>query len=106
VHLISLSNDTALLGIKAYVEIYEGRINKATVNFKTFPQSTHAALALLLLSSLAYHVALWPHYRWNTFIVLGLTFFGVMIPGILLMPSWMQNIVSFAGLAFFLQQYS
>jgi hypothetical protein len=98
--------DAALLGIKAYVEIYEGRINRATVNYKTFPQSTHAAILLFVLSSLAYHIALWPHYHWNTILVLGMTFFGVVIQFILMTPSWLQNIVSFVGLAFFLQEYS
>jgi hypothetical protein len=98
--------DAALLGIKGYVEIYEGRINRATVNYKTFPQSTHAAILLFVLSSLAYHIALWPHYHWNTILVLGMTFFGVVIQFILMTPSWIQNIVSFVGLAFFLQEYS
>ena len=95
-----------MLGIKAYVELYEGRFRKSKVNYQTFPQSTHAALALVLGSSLAYHVALWPHYRWNTFVVLGLAFFGMIIPFLLMTPSWVQNIVSFVGMAFFLQQYS
>ena len=95
----------ALLGIKAYVEIYEGRVKKATVDYKTFPQSTHAAIILILLSSIAYHIALWPHYRFNTFIVLGILFFGVVLQFILMTPSSVQNIVSFVLLALFLQEY-
>jgi hypothetical protein len=95
----------ALLGIKAYVEIYEGRINKATVDYKNFPQSTHAAIILILLSSIAYHIALWPHYHFNTFIVLGVLFFGVVLQFILMTPSSVQNVVSFVLLALFIQEY-
>ena len=95
----------ALLGIKAYVEIYEGRINKATVDYKNFPQSTHAAILLILLSSIVYHIALWPHYHYNTFIVLGILFFGVVLQFMLMTPSSVQNIVSFLLLAFFIQEY-
>jgi hypothetical protein len=95
----------ALLGIKAYVEIYEGRINKVKVDYSTFPQCTHATLLLLILSSLAYHIALWPHYHYNTFLVLGIAFFGVVLQFVLLTPSSIQNVVSFILLAFFLQEY-
>jgi len=93
------------LGIKAYVELFEGRFNKKTVNYDNFPQSTHAAIVLFLLSSLAFHIALWPHYRWNSVVVLSLAFFGVILQFLLLVPSWVQNIVSFVVLTFFLQQY-
>jgi hypothetical protein len=110
VHLhidISLfSSFVALLGVKAYVEIFEGRINKRKVEYNEFRQSTHAAIALLLLSSLAFHIALWPHYHWNSIIVLGLAFFGVIMPFLLMTPSLIQNIVSFVLLTVFLQQYA
>ena len=95
----------ALLGVKAYVEIFEGKLNKKTVNYENFRQSTHAAIALFLASSLAYHIALWPHYRWNSIIVLSVAFFGVILQFLLLVPSWVQNIVGFVGLTFFLQEY-
>lgn len=95
----------ALLGIKAYVEIFEGRMNKKTVDYENFRQSTHAAIALFLASSLAYHIALWPHYRWNSIIVLSLAFFGVILQFLLLVPSWVQNIVGFVALTFFMQEY-
>jgi hypothetical protein len=102
---VSLYRSLALLGVKAYVEIYERRVNKAKVDYETFPQCTHAAIILILLSSIAYHIALWPHYHSNTFIVLGILFFGSVIPFVLMTPSSIQNIVSFVLLAFFLQQY-
>jgi hypothetical protein len=95
----------ALLGVKAYVEVYEGRVKKATVDYKTFPQSTHAAIILFLLSSIAYHIALWPHYHYNTFIVLGIVFFGIVLQFIVMTPSSVQNVVSFVLLALFIQEY-
>ena len=96
----------ALLGVKAYVEIFEGRMRKTTVNYKNFRQSTHAAIGLFVLSSLAFHIALWPHYHWNTILVLGIAFFGVILQLLLLLPSWLQNIVSFVAVTLFLQEYS
>jgi hypothetical protein len=38
--------------------------------------------------------------------VLGLAFFGVIMPLLLMIPSWLQNIVSFVALTAFLQQYA
>ena len=87
------------------MEIYEGRVNKAVVEYKNFPQCTHAMMILFSLSSVAYHVALWPHYHSNTFIVLGIVFFGVLVPFLLITPSSVQNIVGFVLLALFLQGY-
>lgn len=96
---------SALLGIKAYVEIFEGYLKKQKVEYANFRQSTHAAIALFLASSLAYHVALWPHYGWNSIVVLSLAFFGVILQFLLLAPAWVQNIAGFVLLTFFLQEY-
>jgi len=95
----------ALLGIKAYVEIFEGYMKKQKVDYENFRQSTHAAIALFLASSLAYNIALWPHYGWNSIIVLSLAFFGVILQFLLLVPAWVQNIAGFALFTFFLQEY-
>jgi hypothetical protein len=95
----------ALLGVKAYVEILEGRINKATVNYENFKQTTHTGIALLVAASLAFNIALWPHYGWNTPVVLSVFLYGFVLPFMLLVPSSVQNIVTFVGLTFFLQEY-
>jgi hypothetical protein len=92
--------------VKAYVEIYEGRVRKAKVDYAHFRQTTHVSIALFLFASLCYHIALWPHYHWNTILVLGISFFGVLMQLMLLIPSWLQNILSFIALALFLQEYS
>jgi hypothetical protein len=95
-----------MLSIKAYVELYEGKIKKAKVNYANFPQTTHAVLFLLLLSSIAFNLALWPHYGWNTPLLLGMAGFGVILQLLLLIPSmWAQNAVAFVSLTFFLQEF-
>jgi hypothetical protein len=97
--------ETAILTIKAYVELYEGMVRRQQVNYENFKQTTHAAIFLILFTSVAFHVALWPYYRWNTPIALGLAFFGVIVQFLVIVPVWFQNLSAFAGLAFFLQEY-
>lgn len=97
--------ETAILTIKAYVELYEGMVRRQQVNYENFKQTTHAAIFLILFTSVAFHVALWPYYRWNTPIALGLAFFGVIVQFLVVVPVWFQNLAAFAGLAFFLQEY-
>jgi hypothetical protein len=60
----------------------------------------------MLLDSFFFHVALWPHYGWNTTIVLGLLFFGIVLQFCLLVPTYIQNIAGAVALTFFLQEYS
>ena len=95
----------ALFSVKAYLEVFEGILRKAVVNYKEYPQTTHLTIALWLAASLCFHVALWPHYGWNTIVVLFCLFFGWMLQPMLLLPPWLQNVVAFVGLTFFLQEY-
>lgn len=92
--------------IKGYVELYEGKMKKNQVNYKNFPQTTHAVMLLILLSTVAFNVALWPHYGMNSPLVLGIFFFGIILQLMLMVPVYIQNIVGFVALTFFLQQYS
>jgi hypothetical protein len=96
---------TAILGIKAYVEMYEGQIRKNQVNYKNFPQTTHLVMALILLSTVAFNVALWPHYGANSPIILGIFFFGIILQLCMVVPTYVQNMVGFVALTFFLQEY-
>lgn len=80
-------------------------MNKKQVNYKNFKNATHVAMVLILLASIAFHVALWPQYGWNTPVVLFLAFVGVAVQAMVIIPVWLQNIVTFVGLTFFLQQY-
>lgn len=95
----------AFLGIKAYVEMYEGLIRKQKVDYKNFKHTTHAAILLIMLTGVAFNVALWPYYGWNSPIALGLFFFGVVLQFLIIVPTWLQNLVAFVGLTFFLQEY-
>lgn len=105
-HFDSLpSLPTAIFFLKTYMETYQGRLRKQKVNYQNFPHCTHAGIVLILLASFAFHVAYWPHYRWNSFLVLGLLFWGVLIQVMLLLPTDLQNLLGFVGLTFFLQQY-
>ena len=80
-------------------------MKKATVNYKNFPQTTHAVLLLIVVSSVAYNIALWPHYGWNAPFILAIAGFGLILQFLLLVPTSVQNAVAFVGLTFFLQQY-
>jgi hypothetical protein len=95
----------AILAIKAYVEMYEGKMKKNEVNYKNFRNTTHAVMVLILLSTVAFNVSLWPHYGWNSPLLLSICFFGVIVQFLLLAPTPVQNILSFILLTFFLQQY-
>jgi hypothetical protein len=67
------------MGLKAYVEMYEGQLRKKQVNYKNFPQTTHLVMALIVLSTITFNVALWPHYGMNSPIILAIFFFGVIL---------------------------
>lgn len=95
----------AILAIKSYVEIYAGKIQRKTVNYETFRSTTHAIIFLILLSSLAFHVALWPVYGWKTMLILAAFGFGVLIQFALVAPTYVQNIVGTLLMTFFIQEY-
>jgi hypothetical protein len=85
--------------------MYEGKMKNSEVNYKNFKHTTHAVMVLILLSTVAFNTSLWAHYGWNSPIVLAICFFGVIVQFLLLVPTHVQNIVSFIALTFFLQQY-
>ena len=101
---IGLAGSIAILTLKAYVELFAGKLKGQKVNYENFRQTTHAVLFLLILTSIAFHVALWPHYHATTFLVLFLV--GVvLLQTALLIPAYLQNLVSIVALTFFLQEY-
>jgi hypothetical protein len=101
---IGLAASIALLMVKAYVELYTGKLQKKQVSYKTMPQSTHAAILLICLSGVAFHVALWPVYEAQSMLVM-LAVSTFLLNVCLLFPTIVQNIVAFVVLAFFLQEY-
>jgi uncharacterized membrane protein len=85
--------------------MYAGKLKKEQVSYKNFPQSTHAVMVLLLLSSVAFHAALWPVYGVRSMLVMFLV--GCFILNFcLLFPTYVQNLTAFVLLTFFLQEYS
>jgi hypothetical protein len=97
---------TAVLTLKAYVEVYQGQLRRTPVDYAHFPQTTHAVMTLIGLATLAYNVALWPHYGWNAPCLLLLFFFGLLLQILMILPTSVQNIVALVATTFFLQEYS
>jgi len=101
---IGLAGSILILIIKAYVELYAGKQLKQKVNYDNFRQTTHVVLALLVVTSFCFHVALWKHYGVTTLLVLFLV--GTVLLNVcLLMPTYMQNLVAVFVMTFFLQEY-
>ncbi|KAL7569965.1 hypothetical protein ACA910_021914 [Epithemia clementina (nom. ined.)] len=103
---LGLASSVAILMIKSYVETYDGKIKKKEINYENYKQTTHAVIGLILFSTVAFNCALWPHYGWNSPILLGLCFFGMILQFLLIVPTYVQNLVGIALFTFFLQEYS
>lgn len=82
-----------------------GKLNKATVNYENFKQSTHSIMFLLFLSSVAFNTALWPVYGWKTLFIMTVIGYGLLIQLSLLVPSYAQNVLGFVLMTFFIQEY-
>jgi uncharacterized membrane protein len=101
---LGLAASIALVSVKAYVELYTGKLQQKEVNYKTMPQSTHTAIALICISGIAFHVALWPVYGIRAMLImLAVSIF--LLHFCLLFPTIVQNLAAFAVLTFFLQEY-
>mmetsp|Transcript_3166 Transcript_3166/g.7507 ORF Transcript_3166/g.7507 Transcript_3166/m.7507 type:complete len:173 (-) Transcript_3166:276-794(-) len=101
---VGMAASLGLLTLKAYVEMYTGKIQKKEITYKSIPQITHAAILLIFLSSIAFEIALWPVYGFNSMFVMFLV--GAFLLNFCLMfPTIIQNLVGFAALTFFIQEY-
>mmetsp|Transcript_10263 Transcript_10263/g.11745 ORF Transcript_10263/g.11745 Transcript_10263/m.11745 type:complete len:179 (+) Transcript_10263:71-607(+) len=101
-----MAASVAILAIKSYVELYQGKTKKQKVNYKNFRHETHAIMVLILFASLAFHISLWPVYGgWKTFMVMFAFGFGFLLQFILLTPVWAQNLLAAAAMTFFIQEY-
>ena len=102
-----LGASVAVLLVKSYVELYEGKTRKRRVDYANFRQVTHAVILLLLLASVSFHAALWPHYGgFRTILIMIMVGYGVLLQVALLVPTWVQNLVGAALMTFFIQQYA
>uniref|UniRef100_A0A7S1D8F6 Uncharacterized protein n=1 Tax=Cyclophora tenuis TaxID=216820 RepID=A0A7S1D8F6_CYCTE len=103
---IGLAASIALLAVKGYVEMYEGKLNKKTVNYNNFRQSTHAIMLLFTMATIAFYVAIWPAFGWQSVPIMTILGYGILLQFALLVPTYVQNIVGFVLMTFFLQQYA
>ena len=96
----------ALLGIKSYAEIYEGKMKKSKVTYENFRQTTHVVIFLFLFTSICLHVALWPVYGAKTFLVTISIGYGLTLQLLLELPVIIQNIIGAVFLMFVTQKYN
>lgn len=103
---VGLAASIAMLGIKTYLEMYEGKIKKKKVEYQSYKTATHSVLFLWVFASFAFHYSLWGEYGIKTILIMtGMVGYGCLLQFMMLVPTWFQNIVLFIGLTFFLQQY-
>mmetsp|Transcript_2145 Transcript_2145/g.3433 ORF Transcript_2145/g.3433 Transcript_2145/m.3433 type:complete len:185 (+) Transcript_2145:135-689(+) len=100
-----LAASVALLAIKAYVEMYQGKVKKKRVEYKNFRHETHAILGLFTFAGIAFHVALWPEFGYKTILVMMMFGYGVLLQIMLLIPTWAQNLLSSILITWFIQEY-
>ena len=103
---IGIATTIALLAVKAYVELYEGKLKDKKVEYENFKTATHWTIFLILMSWFSFHMALSPVYgTFKTWLIMVGIGYGVLIQVALFIPVWGQNAISFILLTFFLQVY-
>ena len=103
--MLILFLSTAIVFIKAYVEMYSGKLKREKVNYQNFKQSTHLVMILILFASFAFNAALWPVYAGKSIFIM--TLVGIFILNFcLLLPTYIQNLAAFALMTFFIQEYN
>lgn len=76
------------------------------MEYENFKSATHWTILLIMISWIAFHLALSPVYgTFKTFLILVGFGYGVLIQSALLIPVWGQNIISVVLMTFFLQMY-
>lgn len=103
---VGIACSVAILFVKSYVELFEGKIQKKTVDYKNYRQTTHLILVLLIVASITFHVALWPVYgAWKTIGIMLCLTYGVLLPFCIVFPTWVQNLVGFIVCTYVVQEY-
>jgi hypothetical protein len=104
---LGLAATIAISMIKAYMEMFEGRVRKQKVDYQNYKNATHSVMILFLLASVSFHISLWEEFGGLKTLFINFLFgYGVLLQLCLLFPTWVQNVVAFIGLTFFLQQYN
>uniref|UniRef100_A0A6U0QB52 Transmembrane protein n=1 Tax=Eucampia antarctica TaxID=49252 RepID=A0A6U0QB52_9STRA len=103
---IGMAISVAIQAVKTYLEMYEGRYKKRRVDYENCRTATHIIMFLIILATLVFHAALWPAYGGaKTMFIMGVFGFGILIPIMLVIPTWIQNPLAIILMTFFIQQY-
>jgi hypothetical protein len=104
---VGLAASVAAFFVKGYVELYEGKMRKQTIDYDNYPQTTHAIMMLILVAGIAYHAALWGQYgAFQTIAIVTVAWgYGVLLQFCIICPVYIQNVVGFVFFTFLLQQY-
>jgi len=103
---MGLAASIAIMAIKAYVELYEGKRRNKKVEYDNFKSATHWTILLIVIAWISFHMSLSPHFgtfaTWLIMIGFG---FGVLIQSALMIPVWGQHFISVVLMTVFLQMY-
>ncbi|KAL7531100.1 hypothetical protein ACHAXR_003844 [Thalassiosira sp. AJA248-18] len=103
---VGLAASLAIMALKGYVELYEGKKRSKKVEYDNFKSATHWTILLILISWISFHMSLSPVYgTFKTWLIMIGFGYGVLIQSALMIPVWGQNIISFVLMTFFLQMY-
>jgi hypothetical protein len=103
---VGLALAIAIMSVKAYVELYEGKKNNKKVEYDNFRTATHITIFLIMGAWIAFHMALSPVYGgFKTWVIMVGFSYGVLIQSALFIPVWGQNLISVVAMTVFLQQY-
>ena len=104
---IGLVASMAILALKTYIEMFMGKVKKIRVEYKNFKHETHFILALLMIASISFHVALTEAFGgfWRTVLMLDVLFgYGVLLQLMLLIPTYAQNLLFGIVMTWFIQE--
>ena len=103
---IGLASSIAVMALKGYVELYEGKKKKKKVEYDNFKSATHWTILFIMISWISFHLSLSPAYgHFKTWLIMIGFGYGVLIQSALMIPVWGQNILSVVLMTFFLQMY-
>ena len=106
---ISILSTLVLISVKVYMENLRPTRNiKDKLVYENYKTLTHAAICLILISSVGFNMALWPRYGFaKTCLISTMVGYGIVFNFMVFVPwNWVQNVVGVVGGTWFLQHYS
>ena len=103
---LGLASSVAVMMIKGWVELVEGKKRKRKICYDNFRQATHWTILLIMVAWMSFHLSLSPVYgHFKTWLIMVGFGWGVLVQSSLMIPVYGQNIISIVLLTVFLQQY-